>query len=114
MSEARINDYNEIIKVAQLYVDGCAKGDGNLLKPAFHDAATINGAPIQTLFEGADQAGACDTAHARIDVLDIVDNVAVIRIVLEDYFGGNYVDFHSLMKDENGQWKIVAKVFATV
>lgn len=114
MSEARINDYNEIIKVAQLYSDGCAKGNSNLMKPAFHEVATINGAPIQALFDGIDQAGACDTANARIDVLDIVDNVAVIRIVLENYFGGNYVDFHSLMKDESGQWKIMAKVFATL
>lgn len=46
MSTAKIQDYQEILRVAQLYVDGCAKGDGAMMQPAFHENATINGAPI--------------------------------------------------------------------
>lgn len=34
-----------------------------ILALAFHGNATINGAPIQTLFDGATQAGATDS-HA--------------------------------------------------
>lgn len=36
MSNAKVSDYEEILRVAQLYVDGCAKGDGEMMKPAFH------------------------------------------------------------------------------
>lgn len=35
--------------------------------------------------------------------------IAVIRITLENYFGADYVDFHTMKKDENG-WKIMAKI----
>ena len=37
MSTAKIQDYQEILRVAQLYVDGCAKGDGAMMQPAFHE-----------------------------------------------------------------------------
>lgn len=112
MSNATVKDYEEILRVAQLYVDGCARGDGEGMKPAFHASATINGAPIQTLFDGATQAGPTDS-RARVDVLDVVNDVAVIRVTLENYFGADYVDFHVLKKDESG-WKILAKVFTGV
>ncbi len=109
MKELKVKDYEEILRAAQRYVDGCAKGDGGLMKPAFHQSATINGAPIQTLFDSATQAGPTDCV-ARVDVLDAVQDIAVIRITLENYHGANYVDFHALKKDEEG-WKIMAKVF---
>lgn len=109
MQNVNLKDYEEIRRVAQLYVDGCAKGDGNYMKPAFHQSATINGAPIQTLFDGADQLGKTDSI-GKIDILDVVNDIAVIRVTLENFHGENYVDFHALRKDENG-WKIMAKLF---
>lgn len=109
MKNINLNDYAEIRRVAQLYVDGCAKGDGNYMKPAFHESATINGAPIQTLFDGADQLGPTNSTGI-IDILAVTGDVAVIRITLENFHGGNYVDYHAMKKDENG-WKIMAKVF---
>lgn len=112
MNSAKIKDYEEILHAAQLYAEGCAKGDGELMKPAFHPSATINGAPIQTLFDGATQAGPAD-CKARVDVLDVVNDIAVIRVTLENYFGADYVDFHAMKKDETG-WKIMAKVFTGV
>lgn len=66
MRNAKVSDYEEILRVAQLYVDGCAKGDGEMMKPAFHQSATINGVPIQTLFDGATQAGPTDS-RAQVD-----------------------------------------------
>ncbi|MCD7757552.1 MAG: nuclear transport factor 2 family protein [Clostridiales bacterium] len=112
MDIAKVKDYEEILKAAQLYIDGCAKGDGELMRPAFMEGATINGAPIASLFEGATQAGpGGSTAH--VDVLDAVGDVAVIRVYLQNYFGKDYVDFHSLLKTEKG-WQIAAKVFTEV
>ena len=37
-----------------------------MMKPVFHENATINGAPIQTLFDGVTQDGPAD-CKARID-----------------------------------------------
>lgn len=110
MSTAKLKDYEEIMAVAQLYIDGCAKGDGDHMKPAFHENATINGAPIQTLFDDVTKAGATDSS-ARVDVLDVAGDIAVIRITLENYHGADYIDFHALKKETDG-WKITAKVFA--
>lgn len=40
----------------------------------------------------------------------MVNDVVVIHITLENYFGADYVDFHALKKGPDG-WKIMAKVF---
>lgn len=105
---ATIKDYEEIRKVARMYIDG-GNGDSSIMKPAFHKNATINGEPIQTLFDGVDKAGRTDS-KAIVDILEVVNDVAAIRITMEDWHGQNFVDFHLLRKDETG-WKIIAKVF---
>lgn len=109
MKVINLKDYEEIVKAGNLYLEGCRKGDSSIMKPAFHENATINGDPIQTLFDGADDAGSTDST-GRVDVLDVVNDIAVIRITMENYFGADYVDLHMLKKFEDG-WKIVAKVF---
>ncbi len=109
MKDTYLKDYKEIIKVAQAYLDGCNAGDSNIMKESFHINATINGNPIKTLFDGVDEAGKAK-AKGRIDVLDVENDIAVIKVTMENYFGENYVDLHLLHKDEQG-WKIVAKVF---
>lgn len=109
MEKIYLKDYEEIMQVAQLYLDGCKEGKSELMKPAFHKNATINGDPIQSLFDGADQAGATNVT-GRTDILDVANDIAVIRITMEDYLGENFIDFHMLKKDEDG-WKIIAKIF---
>ena len=109
MKDIHLKDYEEIMKVANLYLDGCQKGNGDIIKQAFHKNATINGNPIQTLFDGVDETGATNV-KGRVDILDVVNDIAVIRITMEDYAGADYVDFHVLRKEEDG-WKIVAKIF---
>ncbi len=108
MQHINNDDYEEIRRVVQLYVDGCAKGDGGLMSPAFAESATINGKPIKTLFDDVTAAGPTDST-GRIDVLEVIGNVAAVRVILASYHGGDYVDYHALLKDENG-WKIMAKV----
>ena len=46
----------------------------------------------------------------RIDVLSIEGTAATVRVVLEDWHGIAFTDFHNLLKID-GEWKIVAKVF---
>ncbi len=102
-------DYEEICRVVQMYVDGCAQGSGELMKPAFAESATINGAPIQVLFDDVTKAGPTDSTD-HIDVLEVIGNIAVVRVILTDYHGSTYIDYHTLLKGEGG-WKIMAKVF---
>ena len=105
---ATIKDYEEIRKVIQLYTEGGNKSS-EIMKPAFHKNATINGEPIQTLFDVVDEKGKTNS-KAIVDVLDVVNDVAAVRITMEDWHSANFVDFHLLKKDADG-WKIVAKVF---
>ncbi len=86
-------------KVTKLYLKGCAKGD-SIMKPAFHALATINGEPIQTLFDEVDEASSTDS-KGRIDVLDVINDIAVIRITMVNYFGSDYIDLHMLKKFED-------------
>ena len=97
MKAINLKDYEEIVNVANLYLEGCRKGDSSIMKSAFHENATINGNPIQTLFDGADEAGATDSI-GRVDVLEVNNDIAVIRVTMENYFGADYVDLHMLKK----------------
>lgn len=107
---ALLDDYNAIVHAAELYLEGCAKGSGDIVKPAFHKNSTINGEPIQTLFDGADKAGPTD-CKGRVDIRDVSGTVAAVRVVLLNYHGADYVDYHVLKKTPDG-WKIMAKVYA--
>lgn len=109
MKKINLKDYEEIVSVANLYLEGCQKGNSSIMKSAFHKNATINGEPIQNLFDGADAAGATNS-NGRVDVLEVNNDIAVIRVTMENYFGADYVDLHMLKKFDDG-WKIVAKVF---
>lgn len=40
---------------------------------------------LQTLFDVADEVGATDST-GRVDVLDVVNDIAIIRITMENYF----------------------------
>ncbi|MCH5322296.1 MAG: nuclear transport factor 2 family protein [Helicobacter sp.] len=109
MKTIGLKEYEEITKIANLYLEGCKKGKSSLMKPAFAKNATINGEPIQTLFDGVDKAGASDCV-GRVDILEVDNDIAAIRITMENYFGADYVDLHMLKKFDEG-WKIVAKAF---
>ena len=108
MQKIGLKDYEEIIKVVSLYTEGGNKSS-EIMKPAFHKNATINGEPIQTLFDVIDEKGETNS-RARIDVLDVINDIAVVRITMEGWHGQDFVDLHLLHKGADG-WKIVAKVF---
>ncbi len=109
MEKVYLKNYDAIVAPVQQYLDSCKEGKSEIMKSAFTDAATINGAPIQTLFDGVDKAGASEV-KGRIDVVEVINDIAIVRVVMENYFGDNFIDFHTLKRDNN-EWKIVAKVF---
>lgn len=108
---ATVKDYREITTVLTTYLEGGNKS-GAAMKPAFHVNAVVNAQPAQTLFDAVDEAGETQ-ATGHIDILDVVNDIACARVSMEDWHGMNFVDFHHLMKTEDG-WKIVSKIYTQI
>ena len=76
---------------------------------SFFGTENYNGS-IEALYGAVDAFGAAPDTLARVDVLAIEGTAASVRVTLENWHGLSFTDFHNLIK-EDGQWKIVAKVF---
>lgn len=113
-----IKDYREIREVVMQYVNGCAAGDVELAKKAFHKDAVMYGylngelsaGSIENLYAAIGQLGADAGTKAEVDVTEVVGTAATVRVVLENWHGLSFTDFHSLVKID-GRWTIVAKIF---
>lgn len=113
-----IKDYQEIKEVVMQYVNGCATGDVELTKKAFHKDAIMYGylngelsaGSIENLYAAVGQLGAATETKAEVDVMEVVGTAATVRVVLENWHGLSFTDFHSLVKID-GKWIIVAKIF---
>lgn len=122
MKRTAIKEYKEIAETVQKYIDGCNDGKSAIMKPAFDNGAVMYGTKsdgtveaqgsIKNLYEIVDTVGADENGKARIDVLDTTEYTAVVRVIIENWHGLTFTDYHSLMKI-NGEWKIVAKVYHT-
>jgi hypothetical protein len=118
----QIDDYDAIVKVLRLYMEGSARGEPDKLKEAFHPDSRMFGllggkrfdVPIQALFEmTAARPADIDGAYRGrvVSVTQVGD--AATAMVAEDGFWGrvSFVDFFSLAKID-GRWWIVNKTFA--
>ena len=117
---APIDDYDEIVRVCRLYMEGASKGDVGKLKEAFHEDARMFGQidslrydmPITEYFDlvAAKPAG---TGAYRGRVLSVQQvGAAAMAVVAEDGYWGtiSFIDFLSLVRID-GTWKIVNKTF---
>ena len=112
-----IKEYQEIKEVVMQYVNGCATGDVELTKKAFHKDAIMYGylngnlcaGSIDVLYGAIEQLGGDHATKAEVDILDVVGTAATVRVVLSDWHGMGFTDFHSLVK-MNGKWQIVSKI----
>lgn len=113
-----LNEYIAIEKTIQHYIDGAIAGKGELMKPAFHEDATMYGyvgddlfaGPIQGLYDWNDNNGPAKQLVARIASIDIAGTAANVRLELDNWTGHRFTDFHNLLKVD-GQWRIMNKVF---
>ena len=113
-----LSDYAAIAKLVQHYIDGARSGQGDVMKPAFHDEATIFGyvgedlfaGPIQRLFDWNDQNGPATELEAQMASIDVIDTVATVRLEIDNWTGHRFTDLFTLLKVEDG-WKIINKVF---
>ena len=118
MDKIKVSDYEAVMAVIEKYTEGCKVGRSEIMKPAFTDNALMYGylngeyynGSIEALYGAVDAFGAAPDTQARADVLAIEGTAATVRVTLENWHGLAFTDFHNLIK-EDGQWKIVAKVF---
>lgn len=66
---------------------------------------------IEQFYSNVDTIGPDKNFKARVDVIDVEETIAVVR-VLEENWGGriDFTDYLLLMKI-NGEWKCVAKAY---
>ena len=116
---ASIGEYRAVEEAAMKFVKSVAEGDSRYAKELFVDDAVLfgflDGKPehgsIEQFYKNVDTVDAGKDFRARIDIVDIEETLAVVR-VLEEKWGGriDFTDYLLLMKIE-GKWKCVAKAY---
>ena len=108
-----------ILKAVELYADAGRKASREIGQQAFTEAATmswvengkISTVPITALYDGLEQTGEEEVTYEVADV-NIAGNIAFVRI--DSWFSklGSFNDMFTLAKQENGEWKIVSKIYS--
>ncbi len=116
---ATLAEYQAVEEAAKKFVRSVAEGNSAYARELFCDEAVLFGyldgklehGSIQAFYHNVDSVGGDANFQARIDVVDIEENVAVVR-VLEENWGGriDFTDYLLLLKMD-GQWKCVAKAY---
>lgn len=121
MTDANSNggdDRSQIEAVMQTYIEGGRSGNNDLLRPIFHELATICGyvgpdlfaGPIQMFYDWhADNGPAADLVAGDMRI-DVEGSAASVRIELGNWTGHRFTDFFTLVRID-GQWQIMSKVF---
>lgn len=117
-----VEEYAAIMEVISKYNEGGSKADSSLMKPAFHDQASIfgldpdgrlTGGPIQALFDTIDtHFKPSPDAKVSVARVDIVGNAASARVDTDNISGYRFTDFFNLLKVD-GKWTIVNKIYHT-
>jgi hypothetical protein len=117
--KASIEEYKAVEEAAMKFVKSVAEGDSRYAKELFTDEAVLFGyldgklehGSIQQFYKNVDTVSAGKDFKARIDIVDIEETLAVVR-VLEEKWGGriDFTDYLLLMKMD-GEWKCVAKTY---
>ncbi|MFL6449347.1 MAG: nuclear transport factor 2 family protein [Bryobacteraceae bacterium] len=125
MTGSYVSEYDEIVRVLELYNEGVRRGSSALMKSAFHESATFFGyyegkllaGPIQLLFDWVDSNGPASEMQVRVASVDIHQTIAVLRLEMENVRGKlagqtgcTLSDLFQLIKID-GAWKISQKSF---
>ena len=114
-----IEEYKAVEEAAMKFTKSVAEGNSSYAKELFTDDAVLFGfldgklehGSIEQFYHNVDTVSGGDSFKSRIDVVDIEENLAVVR-VLEEGWGGriDFTDYLLLLK-MNGEWKCVAKAY---
>lgn len=120
-TESVVDDYDAVLAVVQLCLEGEATGDVGKLQQAFHADAWMFGdlagtrydVPIQTLFDMVAESPADTGSHrSRILSISCQGDVATATVAEEGCWGTvSFLDLLTLCRID-GTWKIVNKTFA--
>lgn len=115
----RLDEYEAVQKAAEKFVRSVAEGNSSHARELFIDEAVLFGyldgklehGSIGQFYDNVDRVGGDANFRARVDVIDLEESVAVVR-VLEEGWGGriDFTDFLLMMKID-GQWRCVAKAY---
>lgn len=116
---ASIEEYMAVEQAAMKFVRSVAEGNSRYARELFVDGAVLYGyldgklehGSIGQFYDNVDTVGADEGFRARVDVVDVEETLAVVR-VLEENWGGR-IDFtdYLLMVKMDGEWKCVAKAY---
>ena len=114
-----ISEYAAVEAAAMKFVKSVAEGNSKYAKELFTEDACLFGflngnferGSIEQFYRNVDTVGAGEQFKTRIDVLDLEETLAVVR-VLEEGWGGtiDFTDVLLLLKID-GEWKCVAKAY---
>ena len=110
-------EYEAVVRTVEYYIEGGRRGSAEIMKNAFHPGANIfgyldghpAGGPIQLLYDMVEGRAAGDIPY-EITQLDITGNIAMLKLDIPNWAGKHYTDMFTLLKMEDGEWKIVSKV----
>jgi hypothetical protein len=113
---ARTDDYGEIIRVMQLYIDGFNDNDVGKFREAFHEDAWIfyidaDGALHKNLISESFEMWATPPGLGvvgRFISVTQVGDAAAVQLSWDIDKSRGYIDFHNLLRI-NGVWKITNK-----
>ena len=117
-TDTEIDDRRLIGEVMLTYIEGAKTGSNDVLRPIFHDLATICGyvgpdlfaGPIQMFYDWHEENGPAENVRAGETTIDLEGTAATVRIELLDWTGHRFTDFFTLVKVD-GKWQILSKVF---
>lgn len=112
------NEYQEVVKALQPYIESARTGDGKLSRSAFYEHAHIVGSvdgefslPNADQFgEAVSSGGPSENVQYHIAWIDISGPAAAAKVEFIDWGGFRFTDFFVLYKKE-GEWKISGKVY---
>ncbi len=115
---ASIEEYKAVEEAAMKFVKSVAP-PSRYAKELFIDEAVLFGyldgklehGSIEQFYKNVDTVGAGDDFKARIDVVDVEETLAVVRVLEEKWSGRiDFTDYLLLMKMD-GEWRCVAKAY---
>ena len=111
---ASIEEYKAVEAAAMKFVRSVAEGNSKYAKELFVDEAVLFGyldgrlehGSIEQFYRNVDTVSAGNDFKARIDVVDVEESLAVVRVLEEK----DFTDYLLLMKMD-GEWRCVAKAY---
>lgn len=116
---ANIETYQAVEEAARKFVKSVAEGNSAYARELFVDEAVLFGyldgrlehGNIEQFYKNVEDVGPDDGFKARIDVIDVEETLAVVRVLEENWNGRiDFTDYLLLMKID-GVWKCVAKAY---